>query len=146
MSFRRELGRFDTTMVVVGGIIGAGIFINPYIVAQRLDSPALVLSAWLAGGVVALAGVEQIASRAQMRAIGQGLVLLAELVLGEGSAETSRPLSSAVDVAGALDAVEALLEEGDLDVLDPRRVGNLAEFRRFELAAALNRLRTLRVD
>lgn len=56
MSFRRELGRFDTAMVVVGGIIGAGIFINPYIVAQRLPSPALVLGAWLAGGVAALAG------------------------------------------------------------------------------------------
>lgn len=56
MSFRKELGRFDTAMVVVGGIIGAGIFINPYIVAQRLDSPALVMAAWLAGGVVALAG------------------------------------------------------------------------------------------
>jgi basic amino acid/polyamine antiporter, APA family len=56
VSFRRELGRFDTAMVVVGGIIGAGIFINPYIVAQRLDSPALVMAAWLAGGVVALAG------------------------------------------------------------------------------------------
>jgi APA family basic amino acid/polyamine antiporter len=56
VSFRRELGRFDTAMVVVGGIIGAGIFINPYIVAQRLDSPALVLAAWLAGGAVALAG------------------------------------------------------------------------------------------
>lgn len=56
MAFRRELGRFDTSMVVVGGIIGAGIFINPYIVAQRLDSPALVLGAWLAGGIVALAG------------------------------------------------------------------------------------------
>ena len=35
MSFRRELGRFDTAMVVVGGIIGAGIFINPYIVERR---------------------------------------------------------------------------------------------------------------
>ena len=56
MSFRRELSRFDTAMVVVGGIIGAGIFINPYIVAQRLDSPALVLAAWLFGGIVALAG------------------------------------------------------------------------------------------
>jgi len=43
-------------MVVVGGIIGAGIFINPYIVAQRLDSPGLVLAAWVAGGLVALAG------------------------------------------------------------------------------------------
>jgi APA family basic amino acid/polyamine antiporter len=43
-------------MVVVGGIIGAGIFINPYIVAQRLDSPAWVLAAWVAGGVIAMAG------------------------------------------------------------------------------------------
>ncbi len=43
-------------MVVVGGIIGAGIFINPYIVAQRLDSPGLVMAAWVAGGIVALAG------------------------------------------------------------------------------------------
>lgn len=36
MSLKRALGPFDATMVVVGGIIGAGIFINPYIVAQRL--------------------------------------------------------------------------------------------------------------
>ncbi len=98
------------------------------------------------GETIDLAGVEQIASRAQMRAIGQGLVLLAERVLGQGSAEASTPLSSAVDVAGALDAIESFLDEGDLDVLDPRRVGDLAEFRRYELAAALNRLRTLRVD
>ncbi len=56
MSFRRALGPFDATMVVIGGIIGAGIFINPYIVAQRLDSGALVMAAWLAGGAIALAG------------------------------------------------------------------------------------------
>jgi len=43
-------------MVVIGGIIGSGIFINPYIVAGRLDSPALVLAAWAAGGAIALAG------------------------------------------------------------------------------------------
>jgi len=43
-------------MVVVGGIIGAGIFINPYIVAQRLDSPGWVLAAWVAGGLIAMAG------------------------------------------------------------------------------------------
>ncbi|MFV1988434.1 MAG: APC family permease [Gemmatimonadota bacterium] len=54
--FRRELSRFDATMVVIGGIIGAGIFINPYIVAQRLDSTALVLGAWFAGGAIAVAG------------------------------------------------------------------------------------------
>ncbi len=54
--FRRELSRFDATMVVIGGIIGAGIFINPYIVAQRLDSATLVLGAWFAGGAIAVAG------------------------------------------------------------------------------------------
>jgi basic amino acid/polyamine antiporter, APA family len=56
MSFRRALGPFDATMVVIGGIIGSGIFINPYIVAQRLDSSLLVLGAWVAGGLIALAG------------------------------------------------------------------------------------------
>lgn len=56
MSLRRALTVFDATMVVVGGIIGSGIFILPSLVAQRLPSPGLVLAAWLAGGAIALAG------------------------------------------------------------------------------------------
>jgi APA family basic amino acid/polyamine antiporter len=56
VSFKRALGPFDATMVVIGGIIGAGIFVTPYIVAQRLDTPMLVLGAWVAGGAIALAG------------------------------------------------------------------------------------------
>jgi basic amino acid/polyamine antiporter, APA family len=43
-------------MVVIGGIIGAGIFITPHIVAERLDTPMLVLGAWAMGGAIALAG------------------------------------------------------------------------------------------
>jgi basic amino acid/polyamine antiporter, APA family len=54
--FKRVLGPFDATMIVIGGIIGSGIFINPYIVAQRLDSTALVIGAWVAGAVIALIG------------------------------------------------------------------------------------------
>ncbi len=56
MTLRRALGPFDATMIVIGGIIGSGIFINPYLVARQLDSPAMVLLAWAAGGAVALAG------------------------------------------------------------------------------------------
>src|SRR4051812_22572926 len=52
----RRLGLFDATMLVMGGIIGAGIFINPYVVAQKVHTPALILSAWAAGGVIALLG------------------------------------------------------------------------------------------
>ncbi len=52
----RRLGLFDTTMIVMGGIIGSGIFINPYVVAQQVSSPVLILAAWSAGGLIALAG------------------------------------------------------------------------------------------
>jgi len=43
-------------MVVIGGIIGAGIFLNPAIVAQRVHSAAFILTAWIIGGAVALIG------------------------------------------------------------------------------------------
>src|ERR1035441_7247455 len=52
----RRLGLFDATMIVMGGIIGSGIFINPYIVARHLRTPALILGAWALGGWVALSG------------------------------------------------------------------------------------------
>lgn len=43
-------------MAVIGGIVGAGIFINPYLVAQRVHTSSLILAAWIAGGVIALLG------------------------------------------------------------------------------------------
>ncbi|HSG50060.1 MAG TPA: hypothetical protein VLA43_19705, partial [Longimicrobiales bacterium] len=54
--YDRRLGTFDATMVVVGAIIGAGIFLNPAIVAQRVGTSALVLVAWGLGGVIAVIG------------------------------------------------------------------------------------------
>src|ERR1043166_4986675 len=52
----RRLGLFDATMIVMGGIIGSGIFINAYVVARQVHPPWLVLSAWAMGGLIALAG------------------------------------------------------------------------------------------
>src|SRR5579885_1345636 len=52
----RKLGLFDATMIVMGGIIGSGIFVNPSVVARQVHTPFLILGAWLAGGAVALAG------------------------------------------------------------------------------------------
>jgi basic amino acid/polyamine antiporter, APA family len=52
----RRLGLFDATMIVMGGIIGAGIFINPYVVARQVHTPELILTPWIIGGVIALAG------------------------------------------------------------------------------------------
>ena len=55
-SLARKLGLFDATMLVMGGIVGSGIFINPYVVAQQLHTPALILGAWIFGGVIGIGG------------------------------------------------------------------------------------------
>ncbi|HXU45573.1 MAG TPA: amino acid permease [Thermoanaerobaculia bacterium] len=55
-TFARRLGPFDAAMIVVSGIIGSGIFVNPYVVAGLVRTPALILGVWIAGGAIALAG------------------------------------------------------------------------------------------
>lgn len=52
----RRLGLFDATMIVMGGIIGSGIFMNPSVVARQVNTPLLILGVWALGGLVALAG------------------------------------------------------------------------------------------
>lgn len=56
VSLARQLGTFDATMIVMGGIIGAGIFVNPSVVAGLVGTPALVFAAWISGGIIALIG------------------------------------------------------------------------------------------
>jgi APA family basic amino acid/polyamine antiporter len=54
--FARRLTLFDATMIVISGVIGSGIFINPYVVARAVHTPFLILGVWIAGGVIALFG------------------------------------------------------------------------------------------
>ena len=54
--YSRRVGLFSGVMLVIGGIIGSGIFLNPSIVAQRVHTPELTLGVWVLGGVVALIG------------------------------------------------------------------------------------------
>ena len=56
VGLRRELGLFSAALLVVGGIIGSGIFFTPAETARALPSAPWVLAVWALGGVVALAG------------------------------------------------------------------------------------------
>lgn len=56
MPLARKLNLFDAVMIVMGGIIGSGIFMNPYVVAQRVHTPELILGVWFLGGAMAMAG------------------------------------------------------------------------------------------
>ncbi len=52
----RRLAQFDATMLVMGGIIGSGIFVTPAEVARHVGTPLLIVGVWVLGGLVALAG------------------------------------------------------------------------------------------
>lgn len=81
-----------------------------------------------------LSAVAQLVDEGQLRAIGQALYLMKE-----------RCMQRERDLAGVVEAIMQEIEQQGLDALDPRLSGAYVAFRPYELAAALNRLRTLRV-
>jgi APA family basic amino acid/polyamine antiporter len=50
------LGLFTITMIVIGGVIGSGIFRKPGIMAAQVGSPELLLGVWLLAGIITLFG------------------------------------------------------------------------------------------
>lgn len=89
----------------------------------------------LGDSTVELRAVEQIVDPAQVTGIGLALVTCARSGLLDGSRT----------VAEVLDGYSAEVVERGVAAVDERYVGDFAVPRRFELAAALNRLRALRV-
>ncbi len=52
----RALRPLDAALIVIGGIIGGGIFLNPGIAAQRTESGLALLAMWVGAGVLTLIG------------------------------------------------------------------------------------------
>ncbi len=52
----RVLGPFDVVTIVLGSVIGSGIFIVPAAVAAQVKAPALILAVWVVGGVLSFLG------------------------------------------------------------------------------------------
>ena len=69
----RKLGTFDAALIVMGGIIGSGIFMNPSVVARYVHTGPLIMLAWIAGGLVALLGAGLFAELAERRPSDGGL-------------------------------------------------------------------------
>jgi predicted ABC-class ATPase len=82
-----------------------------------------------------LAAVEQIVEKGQLRAIASAIVYAKE-----------QYINGRRTLPEILDHVMADIESQGLDILSNLPEGDLVVFRRFELAAALNRLRTLKIS
>lgn len=79
---RKELNVFDATAVVVGTIIGSGIFLLPSVIAVQLNSLAAVLLVWVLGGLLTLCGAVSLAELGSMYPGTGGLVTYLRHVYG----------------------------------------------------------------
>jgi len=52
----RRLGRFDAALLLVGSVIGSGIFVVPSLIARRIPEPGLVIAIWVFCGLLVLCG------------------------------------------------------------------------------------------
>lgn len=55
-NLKSELGLFTTIAIVVGAVIGSGIFKKPALMAEELGSPELLLIVWVVAGIITLFG------------------------------------------------------------------------------------------
>src|SRR6478735_4699421 len=55
-TLKRTLGLPATISIVIGGVIGSGIFMKPALMASQLGSPLLLLSVWVVAGIFKLCG------------------------------------------------------------------------------------------
>jgi amino acid transporter len=60
----RTLGLWSSVALVIGITIGSGIFRSPAGIAQKVPSPALMLSLWVVGGLITLCGALSLAELA----------------------------------------------------------------------------------
>ena len=54
--FKQGLGLLDSTMIVIGSMIGSGIFIVSADIARNVGSPGMLLVVWLVTGIITVIG------------------------------------------------------------------------------------------
>jgi APA family basic amino acid/polyamine antiporter len=84
--FLRRLGLLDTSFLVIGAVVGSGIFMTPGIIAAGLPSPGLLLCVWLAGGLITLCGALSFAELGAMFPKAGGQYVYLREAYGSGAA------------------------------------------------------------
>ncbi len=80
---RRNLTLPHATSLVVGIVIGTGVFLKAAVMAQEVGSPALVLGAWIAAGLYSVAGALSLAELAAMMPLAGGQYVYLREAYGE---------------------------------------------------------------
>ncbi|MBI3697169.1 MAG: amino acid permease, partial [Acidobacteria bacterium] len=62
----RKLNLLDTALLLVGAVIGSGIFVVPSLIARRIAEPGLVIAVWIFSGLLVLCGALTLAELGAM--------------------------------------------------------------------------------
>lgn len=82
VELRRELGTIDATSIVVGTVMGSGIFLIPAVIATEVSSPKIVFAIWLVGGTLSLFGALSVAELGSIYPGAGGLYVYLREVYG----------------------------------------------------------------
>lgn len=104
-SLVRGLTLTDSVSLVVGTVIGTGVFLKTAVMAQQLGTPALVLLAWLAAGLLSLAGALTYAELGAMFPRAGGEYVYLGKAYGDGVAFLYGWMQLAVAAAGGIAGV-----------------------------------------
>src|SRR5919202_6142705 len=101
-SLLRGLTLTDSVALVVGTVIGTGVFLKSAVMAQQLGTPALVLLAWLAAGLLSLAGALTYAELGAMFPRAGGEYVYLGKAYGDGAAFLYGWMQVAVAATGGI--------------------------------------------
>lgn len=108
-NLQRNLGLFDATAIVIGMVIGSGIFFKPSIVFQNAASPMLGILAWLVGGIITMASGLTVAEIASSIPKTGGIFVYIKELYGEKYAFLLGWVQSIVYIPGSAAALAIVL-------------------------------------
>ncbi len=81
----RKLNLLDTTFLVIGAVVGSGIFMTTGFIAESLPSPGLILLIWIIGGFITLCGALAFAELGTMYPKAGGQYIYLRETYGQGA-------------------------------------------------------------
>ncbi|HZW82528.1 MAG TPA: amino acid permease, partial [Candidatus Deferrimicrobium sp.] len=102
---RKDLGLFEAIAIVIGVVIGSGIFFKPSVVLSNAGAPGLAILAWIVGGIITIAAGLTVAEIAAAIPKTGGLFVYLKELYGERSAFLLGWVQTVIYVPGAAAAL-----------------------------------------
>ncbi|MBD8046103.1 APC family permease [Clostridium faecium] len=117
-TLKKELGLFDAITIVLGMVIGSGIFFKPSVVFKNAGSPLLGILAWVSGGIIAMASGLTIAEIAAAIPKTGGLFVYLKELYGEKWAFLFGWVQTVIYLPGAVAALAIVLSTQATDFIN----------------------------